>query len=523
MSKLPIGIQTFEKIRKADQIYVDKTDLIYQLANGPQYVFLSRPRRFGKSLLISTLDSYFRGKRELFEGLKIADLETEWRTYPVIRIDLAGVFYREEGALESGLRILLERNAVANGLPDWKSDPKDFLGTSFSSLIEEIYRIHGPVVVLIDEYDKALVNVLDDMSIFERNQAILAPFYGVLKSQDDKIRFGMLTGVSQFAKLNIFSGLNNLWDISTLPEYANIVGFSLDELNRFFPEELRAFQRASGMTEELFEQQFRLQYNGYSWNGVNFLHNPFSVLSAMQAKLFRDFWYYTGGTTFLTQLIVHHQIEPEDIAPYRTAELIGRSVDPTRIPLPLLLFQTGYLTIKERTVIFGEETFTLDYPNGEVRRAFFKSILQEFAPKTIEQYDDVVRDVKHSLRNGQPDALFSALKRLFASIPARLHLPYEAYYHSMVYLFLRMAGFQVQLERETSQGRIDGVVEMNGRTFIIEFKFAKKGKPETLSQKAIDQIRERAYFEAYRQSARELVLLGVGVVQKALHGRWEVV
>lgn len=523
MHRLPLSIQTFEKIRQANQIYVDKTDLIWKLASEAQYVFLSRPRRFGKSLLISTLDSYFRGARELFEGLKIEQLESDWRPYPVLRVDFSNVNYRKKDELERSLQGMLRQIALEHEIP-WVEDESEPVNLAFTNLIHEIYAKSGPIVILIDEYDKPLVNVLDDMALFRRNQAVLAPFYGALKGNDQKIRFAMLTGVSQFAKLNIFSGLNNLRDISLLPAYATLTGFSNAELDEYFPDYLQAFQESTGLSEALFRESFKLMYNGYSWNGTDFLYNPFSVLNALDTQFFRDFWYHTGGSvTFLTDLIRHHEIRPEDLAPHRTTQLIGHSVDPAQIPLPALLFQTGYLTIKEKRVTFGRESYVLDYPNEEVRRAFFQSILQSFAPKPIEQYGDLAYDVKASLHEGDPDTLFATLRRLFASIPARLHLPYEAYYHSMVYLFLRMVGFRVQLERETSAGRIDGVIELNERTFIVEFKFAKQGKPETLSQRAVDQIRERSYFEAYRTSAHELILLGVGVVKKELHGRWEVV
>ena len=522
MSRLPLGVQTFRDIRLQNQIYVDKTGYVHQLATGPKYIFLSRPRRFGKSLLISTLDSYFRGHRELFEGLKIAELETEWRQHPVIRIDFSNTNYRKDGELDRSIRSMLANIAREYNAP-WTDNSALPLNRLFADILDHIYTTLGPVVILIDEYDKPLVNVLDDMTIFWRNQSVLAQLYSVLKGNDTKIRFGMLTGVSQFAKLNIFSGLNNLLDISLDRNYANLTGFSGDELTAYFSDYLESFRAQTGLPKDVFREEFRIMYNGYSWNGQDFLYNPFTVLNAFHFNAFRDHWYRTGVTTFLTQLIRHHKIIPEDIAPHETSDLVGQSDDPTRIPLAVLLFQTGYLTIKEYRYEFGYESYVLDYPNREVRNAFFQNILDEFAFQSSDPYGAIARDVRQSLRRGNADQLFAALTRLFAGIPARLHLPYEAYYHSMVYLFLRLIGFRVQLEQETSKGRIDGLLETAERTFIIEFKFAKKGKPETLSKNAIAQIRERAYFEAHRQSARELVLLGVGVVHKALHGRWEVV
>ena len=521
MSRLPLGIQTFSEIRERNLVYVDKTDLIWELVQGTKYAFLSRPRRFGKSLLVSTLEAYFRGRTALFEGLNISRRESKWRQFPIIRIDFSQADYTQPNGVSDGLRSIINQIAENYGLQFAETSVTKFPSAGFSDLIDQIYSVHGAVVILIDEYDKALVNVLNDEIQFQENQAILANFYSVLKAKDDKIRFAFLTGVSQFAKLNIFSGLNNLTDISLEPEFANLVGFSWQEMKDNLAEELRTFQQSTGMPTDLFREEFRLMYNGYSWNGIDFLHNPFSVLSALRKKRFNEFWFITGSPTFLTQLVRSQAVIPEDLAPYVTSNLIGRSSDPTRIPLPVLLFQTGYLTIKKRVTTYGRDTYTLDYPNQEVRNAFFGSILAEFAYKSTEVYEDIVRQTRDHLWVQDFEQLFATLQRVFADIPARLHLPFEAYYHSMIYLFLRMVGFRLTLERETSKGRIDGIMQFAGRTYIIEFKFAKTGKPETLAERALQQIHQNDYPAAFLDPALETVLLGIGVVKKDLVGRHE--
>lgn len=368
--KYPIGIQQFEKIRKGGFVYVDKTVQVYQLVSQGCYYFLSRPRRFGKSLLISTLEAYFQGKKELFGGLALERLETEWKSYPVLHLDLNVDKYSTPDNLDQVLNETLARWERAYG-----SNPNEAtLSLRFKGVIRRAFEQTGKqVVVLIDEYDKPLLSTIDRKELHEAYRNTLKAFFGVLKSQDQYIRFAFLTGVSRFSHVSIFSDLNNLQDISMIPDYADICGISEKELHEYFEESLQELASANGMAYEQVCEKLREQYDGYHFypNTVD-IYNPFSLLNTFQYKLFQDYWFRTGTPTFLVKLLQQNDYDLKELKGLYVDDSALQSVDDDYAdPIPVL-FQSGYLTLSGYDPEMG---YRLDFPNREVERGFFNFLV----------------------------------------------------------------------------------------------------------------------------------------------------
>ena len=520
MKKLPIGIQTFSDIRTSDMVYVDKTEYVWRLIENFKYVFLSRPRRFGKSLIITTLKSYFEGKREVFEGLYLAQRETEWRTYPIIKIDFSDVGYLKIGNLESGLQTLLARIGAKQGV----SLEREEAAAMLSKLINELSGGEQRVVILVDEYDKPLVNVLHQPELFRSNRTTLAHLYGVLKSHDAQLRFVMLTGISRFAKVGVFSGLNNLYDISLDAQFAGIVGFSQQELEDNFTEYLEDLQQKFGAARTELLDELRRMYNGYSWDGEQRYYNPFSLLNTFALREIDNYWYKTATPTLLYHTLVRENLAPTDLIDIRTDDLTGFVAEDGAVPTYPLLFQTGYLTIDRIQRYKFKRWFHLRYPNEEVERSFLILATAAFQETTSKVVDQTRSDLISALLDDDLDTFFRILRGYFSEVPGRLHVDREAYYHSLMFALFRMLGMNTQLERETHRGRIDAVIDLPDRVYIFEFKHRPKGeaKPETLSRRAIEQIREKQYAHAYLAYGKPIVLVGLGFVDRALHGRFEV-
>jgi len=353
-------------------IYVDKTAYIWELTQNGKYYFLSRPRRFGKSLLLSTLKAFFEGKGELFKGLYIYDKEKEWKQYPIIQLDYALVQYRKDTkTFEASLLSYLESIAKEYGLIIEETIIPNF----FSELVRQLYKKHGPVVILVDEYDKPLVDLLTNEKQFYENRAVISGLYGTMKSLDAYIQFVMLTGVSRFAKVNVFSGLNNLNDISMSSAYSQIVGFSQDEIEQYFESYLQRIQNKFHTTKNILLDNIRLQYNGFSWDGQNHLYNPFSFIKFLSDQEFGNYWFASGTPSFLIQLIKEQKHLPERFENTKTNDLEGGSINIQNLPLLPLLFQTGYLTISKIEYDGFQQRFYLDYPNEEVRHSFLTYLL----------------------------------------------------------------------------------------------------------------------------------------------------
>jgi hypothetical protein len=365
MKKLPIGIQTFEKIRKDDFIYVDKTRLIYELTRSGTYYFFTRPRRFGKSLLLTTLKSFFLGKKELFKDLYIFDKEKEWTFHPVIHIDYSKVNYRDtKEVFRSSMIFHLKAIAAEYQV---SLEEKD-IATAFNELLLKLYQKYQQrVVVLVDEYDKPLVDSLTKPEVFERNRLVLNSLYGSMKGHDDYLRFVLLTGVSRFSKVSVFSGMNNLDDISMNKTYSTLVGFTQNELETYFQAHLEKLAHTFSKSVSEILTPVKEWYNGFSFDGVNQLYNPFSILKLFTEFQFRNYWFSTGTPTFLIDLIKKQKQLPEAFEHKKVSDLEGSTQHIDKFPLIPLLYQTGYLTIEKIELDDFRPIYYLNYPNEEVR------------------------------------------------------------------------------------------------------------------------------------------------------------
>ncbi len=523
MKHVPISIQTFEKIREDDLIYVDKTHLIYQLVKNRAYYFISRPRRFGKSLLLTTIKSFFRGHEHLFKGLYIYDKIEKWEQYPVVHIDYSLVEYKQ-GQKIFEISLLNHLNNIAH---EYNIDlSKTIIADAFSELINKLHNQYGKVVILVDEYDKPMVDTLTKPEKFEENREILRGLYGTMKGLDSQLRFVMLTGVSRFAKVNVFSGMNNLEDISMTESYSQITGFSQSELETYFAPHIEAVRQKFNTKKEILLEAIKKKYNGFSWDAKHFLYNPFSIFKFLLDKEFGNYWFSTGTPTFLIDLIIHQKSEPANFENIKVADLEGSSLQIKNLPLIPLLFQTGYLTIKKITYDGFAQRFFLDYPNDEVSHSFITFLAAAFVQKDEFEIQPEAIELRDALREERTNDFINRLQSFLADIPARLHLPKEAYYHSLVYMLLRLTGMKMLLEKETDKGRIDAVLELPDKIYIIEFKFAQVSKikrAETLANQALKQIEEKKYYEPYLGSSKKIILFGMGFLEKIIEGKIKII
>lgn len=522
MKELPIGRQTFSEFIEQDLLYVDKTRWVWELTRQGKFYFLARPRRFGKSLLLSTLKSFFEGREDLFRGLYLHKKVKEWKKSPVLYIDYSLIEYRIDAptfrdSLLSYLRSLARNyNLVID---------ETIVPNYFRELILRLHEQYGQVVILVDEYDKPLVDTLNDEKKFEENRDILNGLYGSIKGLDNELRFVFLTGVSRFAKVGIFSGLNNLDDISTNEKFSNIVGFSQGELERYFPEYIEKLRQKFQLSPESIMEHIKFWYNGFSWDGETRLYNPFSILNLFNKKAFENYWFTSGTPSFLMRLLKKEKQLPETFENLMVHDLTGSSMNAGSVPLLPLLFQTGYLTI-DRVVYEGiRKRYVLNYPNEEVRYSFLTHVVATFVDKDQVYIQPEIFKLRDALIEEKTDLFIRYLRAFLADIPSRLHIPKEAYYHSLVYMLLRLVGAKMTLEKETDKGRIDGVLELERTVYIIEFKFAT-GKRirdvKTLARNALKQIDDRRYYEAYQNAGKKIVLLGIGFLDKEIDGRAKV-
>jgi hypothetical protein len=491
---------------------VDKTEIIHRMIKGGRVYFLARPRRFGKSLLISTMDELFRGNKPLFEGLYIYD-KWDWsQQYPVIRLDFS---VRDTSHVTSSLYTFLNDTAddysISLNSPD--------LPDRFGELIKKLHRSTGQqVVVLVDEYDKPITDHLSNLETMLANQKILHDFYQVLKGADEHIRLIFLTGVSKFSGLSVFSALNNPRDITLSEDYAAICGYTQEELENNFGEYLEDVALRLSMSREELLDAIRQWYNGYSWDGNTSVYNPFSTLLFFAEKQFANYWFRTGTPTFLINLLKsRNQLKPI-LNPIIADESIFDSYNPTRIGEIPLLFQTGYLTVKKKILTRGIPQYTLDIPNMEVRNAFMNNLLGAYAG-----YDDDMRPMVSSLqqqvRSKDAEGFEQNLRILFAHIPYKVQIESEAYYHSMFLLLMKVLGFDIQGEVMTNIGRIDAVWHQPNLAVVVEIKYGVKKKADRLLKEAMAQIRNRRYYEAYLD--REVLLLGIAFTGKEVKCKME--
>ncbi|AJF08076.1 hypothetical protein GSUB_14775 [Geoalkalibacter subterraneus] len=492
MAKLPIGIQTFSEIRQEGYAYVDKTPLIRTLIDEGKYYFLARPRRFGKSLLISTLQALFEGRKELFTGLDIED-KWDWQTrYPVIKISFGGVARSLED-MKQDVGNILEENQRRLGLSC--KNPQD-IGGCFKQLIWEAQQKYGQkVVILVDEYDKLIVDNLDQIEVAKQGREVLKDLYSIIKDSDEYIRFAFLTGVSKFSKVSVFSGLNNLEDISLNPDYATLCGYTQHDLETVFAEHLRGADM----------ERVRQWYNGYNFLGDR-VYNPFDILLFIKNnKVFDNYWFATGTPTFLIKLIRKNNYYIPKLDNLRVSKGLIDSYDIEDIELEPILFQSGYLSINHvEQTDFGTE-YSLKFPNREVAISFNDVIVRYLTGSGNNL--PTKKELLTSLKQGDLQQFENTLTGVFASIPYTNYVnntigSYEGYYASVVYAYLASLGLDLTAEDVTSKGRIDLTVKLENRIYIIEFKVDGEGR-------ALEQIKARGYHHKFQGTGKDIYLIGI--------------
>lgn len=498
--KFPIGIQNFEDIRCNGYLYVDKTALVYQLVTTGKPYFLSRPRRFGKSLLLSTLEAYFEGKRELFEGLAIGRLETEWNVHPVMHLDLNARNYESIGDLIAMLNQHLEKWEALYG--DEKKDraPEE----RFAYIIEQACLKTGrQVVVLIDEYDKPLLRSFHDDELQRKFRNALTAFYTVLKSADRYLRLVFITGVTKFAQMSVFSELNQLTDISQLPQYATLCGMTRTEItDNFAPEieDLALFNRLT--TQEAMEKLTRM-YDGYRFSeySTEGMYNPFSLLSVMSYKVFKNYWFVSGTPTFLVEMLKRTDYDLRDLdgIEVSSAALINYRAN-SQEPVPMI-YQSGYLTIKEYDERF--QMYTLGFPNEEVRYGFLNFVLPFYTPIDSENGNFFIGKFTKELETGKPEAFLTRLRAFFADIPYELNTKTERHYQVVFYLVFKLLGQFTDAEVRSCLGRADAVVKTTDYIYVFEFKL------DGTAEEALAQIDSKGYLIPYTADGRQLIKVGV--------------
>ena len=514
MMKFPIGIQSFSQLIEDGYVYVDKTDLIHRLVKNGKIYFLSRPRRFGKSLLVSTLKCYFEGKKDLFKGLAMEKLETEWAEYPVFHIDFNGSNFTAHGTLEDVLKGTVSTWEKEYGCNTEFND----IGKRFAYVLSQARRRHGRrCVVLIDEYDKPILDVLDtelkvkvgeqDMPLEDWHREILKGFYSVFKAADDNLQFVLLTGVTKFSQVSVFSGFNQPADISMSEDYETLCGITQEELEQYFPEPIAALAKKYRTTPDGMLEMLKRRYDGYHFSGnLTDVYNPFSLLNAFSMKELRDYWFASGTPTYLVRLLNHTQEDLDELTGryYDPREFVDYKADVER-PLPMI-YQSGYLTIKDYDLDFG--TFLLDFPNNEVKNGFVSLVASNYLnPK--ESLDGWIRDTVLAMRKGELDRLRELFTSFLSSIPYTMRRKEdererERYFHYTFYLIFRLVSvYTVYTEKAQSQGRVDCIVETPDYIYIFEFKL------DGTADEALAQIEEKGYARPYSADSRQLYKIGV--------------
>ena len=492
MKKLPIGLQDFARLRNEDYLYVDKTKLLYQLATEGVYYFLSRPRRFGKSLLVSTLSELFQGRRELFRGLWIEDHWDWQQTHPIIHLSLNSLGYKEVG-LEKALTLRLNKIAAQYGL----TLQSEANALRLQELIERLHASFGQAVVLIDEYDKPILDYLDDLPRAQAHRELLKSFFSVLKDADPHLRFVLLTGVSKFSRVSIFSELNNLTDLTIYSDYATLLGYTQEELEHYFADRIDQLAPDFGGRQTLLAQ-IKQWYNGYSWDTRHYVYNPYSVLSFFAKKEFANFWFETGTPTFLVKLLKRERRYDFEQVLASAAALGSFELD--RLHPITLLFQTGYLTIQSKD---EDLAYTLAYPNKEVRHSLLQHLLGEYVEETPSDTYIQAKQMKDALKKEDLEAFVDGLNSLFASIPYQIFIAdKEAYYHSVTFLALSLVGSFIQVEVSQAKGRPDAVVHLEQVIYVLEFKLDES------AEAALAQIQEKGYAQPYLTQGKTVRAVG---------------
>lgn len=512
--KYPIGIQNFAKIREEGYIYVDKTALVYDLVTKGTIYFLSRPRRFGKSLLVSTLKAYFQGKKDLFRGLAIDELEREWAEYPVFHIDFNGENFTQGNALALKLE-----GQIATWEQEYGKAPVcQSLGDRFAYVMKQAHKQFGRrVVVLIDEYDKPILDVLDTKytvevdgerrPIEDVNREILKGFYSVFKAADEDLQFVLLTGVTKFSQVSVFSGFNQPADISMDRRYEALCGITEEELYTIFDESIKELASRYKNTEAEMKQFLKKQYDGYHFSDeLTDIYNPFSLLNAFASSRVDDYWFRSGTPSYLIRLLNHTHEDLDELTGkyYDPSEFIDYKADVEK-PLPMI-YQSGYLTIKDCDLSMN--TFLLDFPNNEVRKGFVTLVANNYL-QTKDDTGSMVRELVMALKSANLDRFRKHLTSFLADIPYSMRRKEnererERYFHYTFYLIMRMMScYTIYTEKQQSEGRVDCIIEVPNYVYIFEFKL------DGTATEALAQINDKGYALPYATDSRPLYRIGV--------------
>jgi Predicted AAA-ATPase/PD-(D/E)XK nuclease superfamily len=498
MKNLPIGIQTLPEIRAKNCVYVDKTRLVHQIATGGKYYFFSRPRRFGKSLLISTLKELYLGNKAVFEGLWI---ENNWdwsKKNPVIHFSFDEMDYKKLG---------LEK-VILNELSKWAKHYKvrlanESVKSQFKELIEKVSKKHGKVALLIDEYDKPIIDFLEkeDVETGKFNRDILREFYGVLKNSGELLELVFITGISKFAKVSLFSHLNNLTDITLTQRYAALTGYTQEELEFYFDDYLQSCEQKLNISRETLLNQMKIWYNGYSWDGETKVYNPFGTLHFLLDQTFRNHWFSTGSPDFLVKQmrrLTYYNVENSIVN-----DRILDKYDLENLTLIPLLFQTGYLTIKKVDRMTGD--MVLDYPNKEVRESMYEFLIDDVAKNPQRVHTGMtIMDLNKAFVARDLEKVKTILNSLLADLPVEAYQKQtEGLFHGLIHLVFKYLGVFVNSEVHSSQGHADSIVQTLTDVYIFEFKFNKT------AQEGIDQIKKQNYSAPFRASDK--LITGIGV------------
>lgn len=513
LKKLPVGIQTFSEIRNGEYIYVDKTQYIHQLITTYKANFLSRPRRFGKSMTLSTIKAIYQGEKQYFEGLWIEDKWNWTKRNPVVHIAFNRLNYKDLG-LPNVLFTEMKENADSENI---------YLGTenyvqAFEILIKELFKKYGKVVLLIDEYDKPIIDYLEreNLSIAKENRSILRNFYSILKEADPYIEFFLMTGVSKFSQTGIFSHLNHLYDLTFARNFVNLVGYTPNELTLYFNDWLIEVHKHhfSALSFEEFMEQVQKWYNGYSWDGKNSVYNPYSILLFLGNASFKNHWFATGTPTFLIYLIRQQQeFLFNDIL---TSGSLIESYDIENLNLKAILLQTGYLTIKHIDHLEG--LYTLSYPNREVEQSMSDYLLQELTGIDRTTSAIPIHQIKAAFNQNDLPQVIKIMNGVLKDVPNPLiRGKKENFYHAVVHIYFHYLGLMMDSEVFTSDGRMDAVVKTQNHIYILEFKLNQS------AEKALEQIKEKRYAEKYASDEREILLIGINFnSRKKGIGSWKV-
>ena len=511
--KYPIGIQDFESIINGGYTYVDKTALIYRLVTEGKIYFLSRPRRFGKSLLVSTLEAYFKGKKDMFNGLAIDSLEKEWAEYPVFHLSFGGENFLKHGALDTKLE-----NIIGVWETEYGTDPNyTTLGNRFQYVLKAAHQKYGRrAVVLIDEYDKPLLDVLDtgmktsdghnELLLEEHNRNVLKGFYSVFKEADKDLQFVLLTGVTKFSQVSVFSGFNQPEDISMSRDYEALCGITEEELYSYFAEPIAELAKVNDCTIDEMKQMLKKQYDGYHFGRrMTDIYNPFSILNACKSRNIDDYWFRSGTPSYLVRLLNHSQENMNELTNryYTTQQFIDYKADVEK-PLPMI-YQSGYLTIKDYNL--RRNTYLLDFPNDEVKNGFISVLANDYL-KARKDVNNWTQDVVDALEAGDLEQFRKQLTSFLADIPYTMRRKEtererERYFHYTFYLLMRMVScYTVYTEKQQSEGRVDCIVETPNYIYIFEFKL------DGTANEALAQIEEKGYARPYEADSRKLFKVG---------------